>query len=395
MLRSTLTDLRCPKPKCSGSELKLEVQEQTKLKNGQEDVLTGSITCAKCRMEYPILAGVAVVVEDPGGYLIEHVKGVAREVPEKAFPKKYRREMVEAFRELVSEHIEEDLESERVASLYVMTHYLRAQGEWWKPKTGEFSRELEELVTRHWDHGPFEKIHEGIRARFKDQGASMVELGCGVGGLFAALSDSLDRYLGVDSSFASIALARRILLGAGTSRQKLHVPGDLLEGSVSQDVTSRVKAPTTKARCDFIVGDATAPALKTSNWEICASLNMIDMLESPEKLPQIQKSLVRPKGLAIQSSPYIWHPRIAAKLKKSLPQCRSSAEAVTKLYERAGFRIDGSLENVPWLFFKNYRQIELYSVHVLFRASMSVAHLDGRARALYYAESGRAQPSLV
>ena len=346
--------------------MKLTSEKISKLNNGAEDVVTGTLGCPKCRGEYPILAGIAVVLEDPGSYLIAHIKGVAREVSEKHFPAKYRDDMIEAFHEIESEHIEEDLESERVAALYVMTHYLGARGDWWKPKEGEFSRELEDLVRRYWDKGPFEKIRQGIEERFKSDKISLVELGCGVGGLYGALSASFESYLGVDSSFASIALARKIVLGAGSAKGAFHVPGDLLEGGVSQDVSRWVKPVDAGTRVDFVVSDASAPALKKRQWDVCASLNMIDMLESPEQLPVIQKSLVKPRGLAVQSSPYIWHPQVAKALKKACKGATSSAEVVRMLYERAGLKIEKSDEQVPWLFFKNYRQIELYSVHILF-----------------------------
>src|ERR1700747_1571715 len=77
MLTTTLSHLRCPKSKCAGSEFKLVTNEMARLKDGAEDVLTGALVCPRCRGEYPILAGVAIVLEDPGSYLIAHVKGVA------------------------------------------------------------------------------------------------------------------------------------------------------------------------------------------------------------------------------------------------------------------------------------------------------------------------------
>jgi hypothetical protein len=38
------------------------------------------------------------------------------------------------------------------------------------------------------------------------------------------------------------------------------------------------------------------------------------------------------------------------------------------MYEQAGFKILQSEDEVPWIFFKHTRQIEIYSVH-LFSAS--------------------------
>jgi SAM-dependent methyltransferase len=319
-----------------------------------------------------------VLLQEPGGYLIEHIKGISREVSEDEFPEEYRDAMIEARAEIETEHIEEDLESERVAALYVMTHYLRGQGDWWKPVGAQGSPLIEEIVKKHWDQGPFERIRVGVKKRAAQGQLSLIELGCGVGGLLRVLSSSLDQYLGVDSSFASIVLARRLALGAQHGAQGPHanggsalcVPGDLLDGTVSRDVSGLAEkiSPADNIAADFIVAYATTAAFQPGEWDVCASLNMIDMLESPEDLPALQKELVRKGGWTVQSSPYIWHPAVAEgireRLASSLPL--DSARAVKLIYEQAGLTIESSEEHVPWLFFKNYRQIELYSVHVLF-----------------------------
>jgi SAM-dependent methyltransferase len=324
------------------------------------------------------LGGVAVLIPESGDYLLAHIKGISREVAEKDFPSAFRKQMIQAKREIENEHIEEDLESERVNALYLMTHYLRANGapEWWRSVSSAPSAEIEELVRKYWDHGPFERIKLGLTAVLGKKSGSFVELGCGVGGLLQAVSSNLSKYLGVDSSFASIALARRIALGANSggdaNGSSFRVPGDLLQGNVSVDVKKRVldeakkSGSARKFDADFIVGDATLPPLKNGIWDICASVNMIDMLDEPELLPKIQKKLIHDRGLAIQSSPYVWHPEVSKALRKKCPAAKSSADAVASLYTRQGFEILKSEEQVPWVFFKHVRQVELYSVHLIF-----------------------------
>ena len=92
------------------------------------------------------------------------------------------------------------------------------------------------------------------------------------------------------------------------------------------------------------------------------------MLEEPKLLPLHQKLSLKPGGIAIQSGPYIWHERIARKLRAALPKTiTESGKAVEWLYEDAGFKILETKDHLPWLFFKHGRQLELYSVH-LFKA---------------------------
>jgi SAM-dependent methyltransferase len=191
----------------------------------------------------------------------------------------------------------------------------------------------------------------------------VIELGCGVGGLFRQLKSHLSSYLGVDGSFASISMARHLALGV-PDRSSFRVPGDLLQGPVSREVFIAVES-NTQGQVDFIVGDLESLPLRDGEADLCIALNTIDMLDSPQQLPHIQHSLLQPGGTAIQSCPYIWHESIAKQLRKLVPKSlKDSAQAVKWLYEQAGFKIEANLEHVPWLFFKHFRQIELYSVHI-------------------------------
>ena len=110
--------------------------------------------------------------------------------------------------------------------------------------------------------------------------------------------------------------------------------------------------------------DLADPPLKKGGWDASASLNVIDMLPEPEQLPKLQRALVRPGGLAIQSCPYIWHAQVAAHLREMIPSgTRDSADAAEWLYRNEGFTIGHVERHVPWLFFKHARQLEVYSVH--------------------------------
>lgn len=349
MRAETLSYLKCPS--CSGT---------LSCAGHGEEIESGAVQCRKCGHQYPILAGVLVLVSDLGSYLIEHVKGISRYVDEKEIPKKYRADFIAAKRELAAEHIEEDLEAERVTSLYVMTHYLSSQ------QVSSSSAAIDSVIKQHWDRGPFSRIKQML-VNEKVTGRSLVELGCGVGGLLTALRPVIGSYLGLDSSFASIVLARHYALGAALSAPTL-VPDDLLQGPVSREV--QIKKPArNSAYADFVVCDLADPPLEAGKWQMAAALNVIDMLPEPVALPRLQHEILNAGGLAIQSCPYIWHPAVAAELRKKIPSgIMDSASAVEHLYKTCGFAIKSSEPHVPWVFFKNSRQIELYSVHLFFAA---------------------------
>jgi len=364
MLPSTLKDLCCPRParsqgRCAGP-LKLFPKE-----TAGDDVMTGELECERCKSRYPILAGVAVVVADVRAYLLGHVKGISRVVPDSKIPKDYLHEFREAKAEIETEHIEEDLEAERVTSLYLMNHYLRVatseKDPWWLPKSGKGSPLIESLIRDYWDNGPFAWI-EAWAGKKQDLGR-VVELGCGVGGLHRPLAPFAESYLGLDSSFASIVLARHLSLGAPYSGP-ISIPSDLLDGPTGRKIPLK-PIPILKQNVDFIVGDLDQPPIKEGGWDLTVALNAIDMLEEPAALPELQYRLLKSSGIAVQSCPYIWHEAVSRKLRARLPKdTRTSAEAVEWMYRKAGFTIRESQEHLPWLFFKNLRQLEVYSVHI-------------------------------
>jgi len=377
MFHKTVSRLRCPALTEEGlcaSPLTLRPEKEI---NG--DVRSGLLVCESCGECYPILEGVAVLVADVGGYLHAHAKGIRNWVPEAMIPAGFREIVRAGLEEALEihgeEHQEEDLEAERVTSLYVMTHFLKgatSREEWWKPEAGDpasgsFDPVFDELIRKHWEQGPFARISELLTAELGSSRRSLIELGCGVGGLALALEPRLSAYLGIDSSFASIALARHLVLGA-PAHGEVRIPGDLLNGPVSRPLPpgSHHGGHSLGDGADFVVSDAVAPAAEPAAWDLCASLNMIDMLDEPEALPRVQHELLVDGGIAVQSCPYIWHPRVARELRErlGLEGRADSAATVEHLYREQGFEMLRSAAHVPWLFFKHLRQMEIYSVHL-------------------------------
>jgi len=336
-----------------------------------QEIRSGTLSCRKCKAQFPILAGVALLVPDVHGYLNAHIKGISKVVPDSEIPDEWLETFLEAKMELqnsATEHIEEDLEAERVNALYVMNHYLQAHplpaDPWWRPTDGMGSPLMDTLIQEHWDHGPFRQIASWVRDLPGRKSARLaVELGCGVGGLYSHLRKHLHFYLGVDSSFASIALARHLQLGVPYDA-RMGIPADLLSGPTSRPVQIKPRH-FQDGSCDWVVADVENPPLRAGQWDLSLSLNMIDMLEDPATLPRLQHKLIKAGGLAIQSCPYIWHEAAAKKLRARLPKTvRDSASAIEYLYKKTGLSVQKKVAHVPWLFFKHLRQLELYSVHM-------------------------------
>jgi SAM-dependent methyltransferase/uncharacterized protein YbaR (Trm112 family) len=363
MLLTTLPRLRCPGLTGGTKTCFGELSLIGKTRKKSADVLFGTLACKTCNATYPILAGVAVLVCEVERYLQFHVKGISALVKDSEIPEIYRESFLLAKEEIQTGYAEEDLESQRINALYYMNHYLAAtkkKNPWWRPTVGPFSAEIDRLIRSFWDHGPFSKIGEWTKAL---KCKSVIELGCGVGGLAQVLSRTVDSYLGVDNAFASIALARHIYLDAPYSLA-IRMPQDLYQGPL----TGKVVPPKhlwQGGEIDFLVGEIERLPIAKASFDLCVALNTIDMIEHPKLLPKLQHGLLTSGGIAIQSCPYIWHKNVAERLRKSLPRTiASSSAAVEFLYEKSGLQIFRKIDHLPWLFLKHYRQIELYSVHL-------------------------------
>lgn len=360
MKTTTLEWIRCPKRKSAHRTCGGILKPSLAKKIQQNEITSGILRCAECSSRFPVLAGVAVLVDDPRTYILEHAQGIARHVRDSEIPDEWRKEYLRAkFENAEHHHIDESLESDRVNALYLATHFLSARDStWWKDPDTEQDPLLDALMEKHWDHGPMQRATDWIGALpGVSKNRMIAELGCGTGGLRWKADAHLRLYIGVDSSFSSIAHAR-----AMQGLKQIEIPGDLLYGVTSRKV--RIQLPSPRAESDFVVGDLRVPPLVSGSWDCVVSMNTIDMLERPEDLPRVQSTLLKTGGYAIQSSPYVWHPQVAKNLVKKWGKSATSAQTVEKIYESFGLSIVRSESRIPWLFFKHDRQLEIYWTHL-------------------------------
>ena len=159
----------------------------------------------------------------------------------------------------------------------------------------------------------------------------------------------------------ALPLARHFNLGVPYALE-LKIPGDLIDGAISRDAGFKTIV---NPHCDFILADLEEMPLAAEAFDGSIALNTIDMLDDPELLPKLQFQSVKKNGFAIQSCPYIWQTGTVKKLKKVkvIQGGRNSAAVVEKLYQDEGFKLIHRNLQIPWLFLKHFRQLEIYSVH--------------------------------
>jgi SAM-dependent methyltransferase/uncharacterized protein YbaR (Trm112 family) len=364
MLPTTLEFLACPagSGRCLGNLQVESACEVERLAEGDEDLRAGHLACRNCGARYPILNGVAILVPDVPAYLTEHARALRPLAKQGAIPEEYHSALARGTAGSEDEAAEWDLETSRVTAWYLIGHFLQstAPSYWWRPGGAAGSQFLEELILRFWHQGPLRVLEEFLQRR--EPGGKFLDLGCSVGGGVDLARQYCDVAMGLDSSFTAILTARQVALGPAEG-VVAEIPDDRLNGPRSWRVRRRAQVAGTR-KIDFVVADVTTPPVKRGTWDIAASLNLLDMVPDPVAFPAIHGSLLVNGGTALHACPYVWPATVARQLRSQIPaSMRDSAEAVEWLYRRTGFEIEQRHPDVPWLFFKNPRQVEAYSVH--------------------------------
>lgn len=362
MLDTTAALLQCPR--CRHTPLELDI-EQLALLAGVEtkEVSTGTLRCDGCGAVYPIIGGVAVLVTDVEKYIHARARGIAHVV-------RCREDLPSPFTHFYAALTQRpeggDCELALMLCSQVANHYGMALdcGAW---------RGCEAL--QRWDaarrfvsvlkQSPIDKLREYLAEHPSVRGR-LIDLGCGVGGaVYAAAMTGCGTAIGVDLSFMQIAAARQLVLGAPTG-MPIHLPDDIMNGVQRPPLDIRLPRPT-QCHTDFVVADVLNPPLVRGIWQTACAFNVMDVVDEPLRLPEVQWELLEPAGHAFCVDPYLWNPRalsaVGAKQRTRLQE--RPAQEAHRLYREAGFDVTASEDHVPWVFVKRARELELYLVHIL------------------------------
>lgn len=314
-------------------------------------VLEGALECsnASCRLEYPILDGLPVLVPDAREYLADHLFHLV---------------------------LREDLDP-RIESLL---------GECAGPGSAFDTTRLH-LSSYAWDHyGEFEtrnaapprpssiaSVWQAVRQLVPTLAIGpAVEVGCSVGRVtFEMAEASQDLVLGVDLNASMLRLAQRVLR-TGTVSFPMRTSGLLYERHECYLPFRSMD------RVDFWIADGTALPFSSGTFARAVALNVIDAVASPLDLIRSVIDRVRPGGEILLATPYDWssavtHP--AAWIGGHSPRAPGSgsgAEVLRALLTPGahpaslnGVRIIGELEEVPWTVRMHDRAHCAYRLHAM------------------------------
>jgi SAM-dependent methyltransferase/uncharacterized protein YbaR (Trm112 family) len=318
-----------------------------------DDIIEGVLHCPNdgCRMEYPIIDGIPIIVREVAKYLSDNLWHIT-------------------LRDDLSPLLETILgDAAGPGSTFDATRY-----------------HLSSYVHDHWaEYDPQESAAAalpGAVARCLAAGLDLLadalpsgpnlDIGCAVGRSSVVLAErTRGLTLGVDMNFSMLRLARRVLTAGEVvyPRRRIGVVYDRRAFRVPVAVAELL---------DFWVCDALALPFAAGRFAVVSALNVLDCVSAPQALLASIADLVAPGGGAILATPYDWsanvtqpqawiggHSQRATAAGAAEPQLRALLTPGAHPLASSRLRIAGEITDFPWHVRLHDRSTVSYSTHLV------------------------------
>ncbi len=293
----------CACQSCSGP---LELDTPIETRDGV--VLTGEVHCPHCELHWPILAGVVLLLPEPGEYLGRYRESVLATLAEFGEASAPAVALVERYatRSVEPAHYQDDwTESEAAGALEAMALH--------SPDRGKahllFAQFLEQCKSEGLEEQLLSMMGTGHYQR-------IVEVGPGAGLLSQALSERCEELLLVDRSLRSVLMARQ-------------------------------RAQSGTAKICGLVGDVCQLELASECCDRVVAANVVDIIEEPAEFLQSMARWLRSSGKALLSTP---DPGLGSDEDTRLVDMLSALE----------FDIEEVRDAIPWLRTHSTRNSQVY-----------------------------------
>jgi 2-polyprenyl-3-methyl-5-hydroxy-6-metoxy-1,4-benzoquinol methylase/uncharacterized protein YbaR (Trm112 family) len=278
-----------------GCNSKLEIES---IVDKDGDCVEGFLDCRKCKVAYPILDGVAVIVNDLATYASQRPKILGRWLVES------KSKRMKDFLKEAGKHVGTTSEDRYEIGGSWFAPYLSMHS----PKS-KVDKHFAKIVNQSFDEF-YRNIAELILHKFPSK-ALCLDIGCAVGTTAKKLAKKFDFVFGVDQSFSFIKEARK----RNNTRNT-----------------------------EFLVVNSLELPLK-KQFDLVISLNLIDLVDPRKLLTNIHSLLVN-HGHVVLADPYDFRDA------KGNPRPLYDAKTLRKMLTDIGFTIDRSTSAgsfIPWM----------------------------------------------
>jgi SAM-dependent methyltransferase/uncharacterized protein YbaR (Trm112 family) len=283
------------------------------------DCIEGMLSCESCGSKYPIIEGVAIIVNDFSIYAANRVQIFGNWIvgTKSAELKAFLKEKGEAIHK-----------SENNMNRY-------DDSEWFRPFTWthyEYSLDDKLLSMLRWKIRP-DEIYRKVANLIENSMVQVgLDLGCSVGGAALLMAKKLSFVFGIDLSFSFVAEARRRM-----KFMQMH-------------------------NTEFIVCDSTHMPFRQKYFDVVSALNLIGRIDLETTIQSVN-DLIKPEGRLFMADPYDIDNNSA---QRTPSQSRINGAELRHLLEKSGYNIMSRTKKsesfIPWIVKINPRCYLFYFV---------------------------------
>ena len=344
---SILSYLRCPC--CLG--LNLEVNDNIfQIKESDDSIIEGTISCKGCRKDYPVLLGLPLLLQELSHYATKNKPEILLNLHKF----KASKQALEYINDIAAHSIygysasQESWQSQEGIDTYIHNQYVLELNTCDNHFTPPFE-----------PYNYYKHISSLINQGANDDVECLIDLGCGTGGMLYYLRNAYSQAIGLDYSFSALLSAQRIQTGVPNLKDSYNYYVS------AQRVVKRIISCVNSSDVHFVVGDATAPPLRESIADIVTCINLLEIVKDPVSLLSGIKTILKSNGLLANSSAYYWRDDRSAKDLWPTDSGESESAAFMQLLDEMQFKLVNSIDRIPWPFRIYDRYWQIWDSHLL------------------------------
>ncbi len=246
-------------------------------------VLEGTLHCTDtdCRLEYPIIDGIPLLLPDIRRYVADNIGHLTARADLSA-------ETESIFGDCLGPNSAFDITRQHL-SAYAWDNY------------GDLDP-AESIAGPAQPNGVGRCLHVGLQQLESRLDAPTLDIGCAVGRSSFELADTASQLvLGIDTNASMLRLAQRILQDGTVSypRRRIGIVYDRREFAVDFPAMARV---------DFWAASGMSLPFRSDTFGLIVGLQVLDSVSSPHELLRGIASVLKAGGSAVLATPYDWSP---------------------------------------------------------------------------------------
>ncbi len=329
----TLEDLECPQ--CRGKLSLYDKFPSCFATTDSNELLEGIIECIDCRLLYPIVAGVSILLKDIENYICTNYSLILSIATEFDISK----EMIDFFQSRGYDlhhtgYGETFWDNALGSSIYISAHYDN------EAMIPDFAHPLYSLISDYCKSDLYSNLI-GIVLSQSTMYNRVLDIGCNVGGMINRLAEHSEFVYGIDTSFRNALIARQILR---------HQPNRLAdyrlfrEGSVYIKRDINIEA---KMNCEIFVASGLELPFRES-FDLVNISNLIDVVSLPKSLIGAACKKLCSGGYLLNTDPYFWNPT-RTPMGDWISRDNFSDDLFVRQLNREGLKIVSEKDNVLWM----------------------------------------------